>query len=69
MPRSIFEEEVMTKQDYIDLATAQHSSAGTIEIEYDGARVSYSGSDDPDTCQGAYVMAWVYVENPDRRAA
>lgn len=47
----------MTNNEYIEEARKQYQSEGSIEID-DGAKVSRGG----DT--GAYVAAWVWVEDP-----
>jgi hypothetical protein len=44
----------------VKLARAEYEVEGEIEID-DAAEISYS-----ETCSGAYVQAWIWVENPDK---
>ncbi len=51
-----------TEDQYIALAREQWHKEGEVEID-DNAKVSLS--EDQSSIRGAYVQAWVWVDNPD----
>lgn len=55
--------EMIVGPDYLALARDQYQSDGEIEFDH-GAVVSIDEDAAPGTEEGAYVAAWVWVDNP-----
>ena len=58
-------EMVVDRPDYLALAREQYQCDGEIEFDH-GAVVSIDEDVPPGTEEGAYVAAWVWVENPEK---
>jgi hypothetical protein len=58
---------MITDQTYRELAKEQYHRDGEIEIDPD-APVSRSAYDSCERDDGAYVQAWVWVDNPEPQA-